>query len=214
MHILKRLDEERHHFDRFNSCDFAKLYVDGQLNVLADIDFVWRGEPCHVRAIFHAAFNAALHHGIVPVQAKELHSGKHWFVVHPDNVVMFIGDLDGVESPEYVPLPTFVRFEVPQYGYDPLTDGGYVSLFEGGLKLVPRGFNGERGPQIVNGVPCKGWEQAGEWLMHPKGPNLLAGLRIAFDHDSVRVSFGECAPRENKLTDVLIGPVALEACAA
>lgn len=222
--LMERWDNRLTH-----EVSISKAYIENSLELVADFDIGYRGQRGNYRAIFSRADFDIL-------ECKSGNTSPHQFQMldardsrHGDQKLVFIKNVEIMNGPERF-IPSFVRFQSPDYIDDIWAGSVYISLINHKLKVIPVRTKGEvdisyvrvpietneiagkqikRSPQIVDHIADDGGKVVGDFFPYFYGPHLLTRMRTVIDDDTVRFFFKESPEFVIKFRDVAFGPINL-----
>lgn len=204
----------------------AESYLEGRLEILADFDISCGGETHKYLAVFNRA-NMHIHHGEQGAKiVSHLEVVDSCIMGRRDKCFMFIGYVEIVDSPQKF-IPSVIRFQRADYLDDIFSGSVYVSIFDHTVKAVDiitkrkidvlgvsafhaHQFRSEKvksRSQVMNSVTDDCSKMARYFMPDSKCPELIRGVRVLLDNDSVRFRFNVVDDVIIKLTDVSFGPL-------
>jgi len=204
----------------------AESYIEGRLEILTDFDISCGGETHNYLAVFNRA-DMHIHHGeqgtkIVP----HLEIFDSSIMSRRDKCFMFIGYVEIVDCPQKF-IPSVVRFQSADYLDDIFSGSVYVSIFNHTVKAIDIitkreidilgisafqadqfGSKKVKGcSQVMDGVTDDCGKMARYFMPDSERPELIRGVSVLLDNDSVRFRFNVVDDVIVKLTDVAFGPI-------
>ena len=206
----------------------AERYLKRRLKILADFDVCCGGEAHKYQAIFYRADMQVIDGDKRAAGIKHLEILNSDVMSCRDESLMFVGNIEIVDSPKHF-IPTLVRLQRPNYLNDIFSGAVYVPFFDATLKSVGTFTEGEidicrittiqldklrsqkieSGAQVVNGVTYDDSKIMRNLIPNPKGPEVIRGIRVLLDNNTVRFRFDVINDTVIKLNDVAFGPINL-----
>jgi len=234
--ILENIDNIRNDLgklmQRFNDrlilegLPIAKSYLEGRLEILADFDITCGGDTHKYLAVFNRAdvqTSKSKQRTISVPHLKTLDPG----IMHcRDKCFVFVGYVEVMNSPQKF-IASVVRFQRADYLDDIFSGSVYVSIFNHTVKAIDIitkreidilgvsafqtnqfGSKKVKGrPQVMNGITDDCGKMARYFLPDSERPEMIRGVRVLLDNDSIRFRFNVVDDVVVKLTDVALGPI-------
>ena len=201
-------------------------YLKGGLKILADFNISCGGETHEYLAVFYRANVHGAYCEHMPFSVPHLKIFDADIINGRNKGFMFIGNIEVVNSPEKY-IPSFVWLQRADYLDDIFSGSTYMSLFNHTLKSIPvvpkwevdifgvttiqkDKINGEEiksSAKIMDDIPNYCWEMAWNFLPNPECPELIRGVRVLLDNDTIRFAFDITSNVLIELTDVSRGPI-------
>lgn len=234
--ILKNIDNIRNDLgelmQRFNDrlilkgLPIAESYLEGRLEILADFDISCGGETHNYLAVFNRS-NMHVHHGEQGAKiVTHLKVFNTSIMSCRDKCLVFVGYVEVVDSPQKF-IPSVVRFQRADYLDDIFSGSVYVSIFNHTVKAIDiitkreidvlgvssiqsNQFRGEKVKgcsQIMDSISDDCGKMARDFMPNSERPELIRGVSVLLDNDSVGFRFNVIDNVVIKLTDVALGPI-------
>ena len=204
---------------------FSEAYSKGALKYLADFDILWGGHSNNYQAVFQRLLNIAVSDGDVEAISFKDKIGYAHNVCYRNKELMFIRDIEIVETPEGV-IPSCVWLHCPNQiqnicagaTYFHFLNSTFKAIFAFGYREIDTldvaiveaneitGEQVEGAPKVVNGIPNECRKIARNLFTNASDPSMHVGFRVVLNDDSIRLSVKESADFGLKVNDMAVGP--------
>jgi hypothetical protein len=210
----------------------SKRYLEGNLEILADFDFICNGSITQYCAIFYPMRMSALQCEKDLVTRKWGRRRKRSVrnidaVKNGNKQLMFVNDIEIVNGSEHISEPVFIWLQRANYINDLWGGTVYVSLSNSILKVIPvqtkrkvnafrallvkpnqiTGEDVQSGSEVMNCIAKDSWEMYRDLFSDPDGPRTLSTIRAVLNNDSIRIMAQEFGNFRIKFRDVALGPL-------
>lgn len=214
---------------KLEGLSLVKSYVEGRIELLADLEVIRGGDTHKYRAIFHRPERTIDHRKYRTVSLRHSQILDGGELGDRDKHLVLVQDVEVVDGAKVV-IPSLVRFESADYIDDIWGGTVYMSLLNHTFKVLPSantereidlldtlpvepdkitGQQVECAPEVVNCIPNDGGNLSGE-LLRDADSQRTPSLTLTLYDNGIGIQCRELEDFPAKLRDVAFGPFNLQ----